>query len=65
MTSIETTGSQPYHCEDNILVDQESQTDLIEEQDHQEKNNQLQIDLAVLKFVIGAVIFDTIFFLIF
>ncbi|AFZ42783.1 hypothetical protein PCC7418_0554 [Halothece sp. PCC 7418] len=65
MTSIQTTDFQRNDLDQNPPIDHDSPQDLTKQQDTQEANHQLQIDIAIIKFVIGAVIFDTVFFLIF
>jgi len=65
MTSIQTTHFQRKDFDQNLPIDHNSPQDLTKQQDAQEANHQLQIDISIIKFVIGAVIFDTVFFLIF
>lgn len=65
MTSIQTKRFQRHSFRQNIPVDQKSEPALTQPEDNQDKNNRLQIDVAIIKFVIGSVIFDTIFFLVF
>lgn len=49
----------------DISIPDRIQQGVTNEADQQRKNNQLQIDLAIIKFVIFALLLDSIIFLVF
>ena len=65
MISIQTTHLNRHTLPQKNSVHEQSQSQLTIEQDQQATSDKLQIDLGIIKFLMAALVFDTIFFLLF